>query len=174
MKHDVRRRLQEISSATGQEYGKIVQKLLAIAFLQAGATRLTERSTQGIDLEIELADGRRLALEVKTSQSEKVSFGTKDVKGLCERQREGKTPYLALLGPRGLDDWIFARFVEGELLPNRDYAITALRAYRDAELEGSVREAFAAAVIEHVTAAIAGGQASLDAVLRRNPRFATA
>ena len=174
MKPDVRRRLQEISTAKGQEYGKIVQKLLAIAFLAAGAKRLTERSTQGIDLEIELADGRRLAMEVKTSQSEKVSFGTKDVKGLCERQCEGKTPYLALLGPRTLDDWIFARFVDGEILPNRDYALTALRAYRDADLEDSVREPFAAAVVEHATAAIEGGQAALDAVLRRDPRFATA
>lgn len=174
MKPDVRRRLQEISSATGQEYGKIVQKLLAIAFLAAGAKRLTERSTQGIDLEIELDDGRRLAVEVKTSQSEKVSFGTKDVKGLCERQREGKTPYLALLGPRMLDDWIFARFVEGEILPNRDYALTALRAYRDAVLENTVREAFAAAVIEHATVAIEGGQAALDVVLRGDSRFATA
>jgi Holliday junction resolvase len=174
MKHDVRRRLQEISSAKGQEYGKIVQKLLAIAFLQAGAARLTERSTQGIDLEVELADGRRLALEVKTSQSEKVSFGTKDVKGLCERQSEGKTPYLALLGPRALDNWIFARFVDGEILPNRDYALTALRAYRDTELEDSVREAFAATVVEHATAAIAGGQAALDVLLRRYPRYATA
>jgi Holliday junction resolvase len=174
MKRDVHRRLKEIANAKGQEYGKITQKLLAIAFLEAGAKRLTERSTQGIDLEIELADGRRLALEVKTSQSDKVSFGRKDVTGLTERQREGKTPYLALLGPRALDDWIFARFVEGEILPNKDYALTALRAYRDAELEDSVREAFAAAVVQHATAAIEGGQSGLDAVLRQNPRFAPA
>jgi len=174
MKRDVRSRLEEISRAKGQEFGKIVQKLLAIAFLEAGASRLIERSTQGIDLEIDLADGRRLALEVKTSQSEKVSFGAKDIKGLCERRREGRAPYLALLGPRGLDDWIFARFVDGEILPAKDYALTALRAYRDTDLEDSVRETFAAAVIAHTTAAIEGGQGALDAVVRKHSRFATA
>ena len=174
MKQDVRRRLQEISQAKGQEYGKIVQKLLAIAFCEAGAARLTDRSTQGIDLEVTLAGGRKLALEVKTSQSEKVVFGKKDIKGLCGRKSEGLTPYLALLGPRALDEWIFARFVEGEILPDRCYALTALRAYRDAKLEELVRDAFGAAVVTHATAAIEGGQGALDAVIRRYECFASA
>ena len=59
MKHEVYRRLSELSEVSEKEYGKLIQKLLAIAFCKAGAIRLIERSTQGIDLEVTLPDERR-------------------------------------------------------------------------------------------------------------------
>ena len=62
MRIEVHRRLRDLAERSGQEYGKLVQKLLAIALCECGATRLTERSTQGIDLEVELPGGRSLAL----------------------------------------------------------------------------------------------------------------
>ncbi len=59
MKLEVHQRLSELSAAAGKEYGKLVQKLLAIALLDAGAESLTDRSTQGIDLEATIKGKRR-------------------------------------------------------------------------------------------------------------------
>jgi hypothetical protein len=55
-------------ASTQKEYGKLVQKLLAIALLGAGADSLTDRSTQGIDLEATIR-GKRRAIEVKTTET---------------------------------------------------------------------------------------------------------
>ena len=164
------------------EYGQLVQKLLALAFLEAGATRVTERSTQGIDLEVELADGRRAALEVKTSMAREgqmtgtstVAFGKKDVAGLVAREAEGYEPYLAVLGAGLLDDWIFARYRAGELRAPASCSPTRLRAYRDLALEQLVKDTFVDAVMRHATTAIEGGQGALDEVLGAHPAYSTA
>ncbi len=50
MRLDVHRCLRDLSDRTGKEYGKLVQKLLAIAFLVAEAESVTERWIQVIDL----------------------------------------------------------------------------------------------------------------------------
>ncbi len=54
MRLDVHRRLRDLSDKTGKEYGKLVQKLLAIAFLEAEAESVTDRCVQGIDLDVTL------------------------------------------------------------------------------------------------------------------------
>ena len=174
MRLDVHRRLGEIAAAQGKGYGKLVQKLLAIAFLDAGAERVTERSVQGIDLEVTLAGGRRIALEVKTSEpgaSGDVQFGKKDLQGLVARAEEGYEPYFAVLGNRLLDDWVLAHHLPGELEPNNAYSPTRLRPYRDPELETLVAEAFAEAVGRHAGRAAEGGQGALDEVLRGYDAF---
>jgi hypothetical protein len=154
---EVHRRLRELAAAQGLEHGKLVQKLLALAFLEAGAVRVTDRSTQGIDLEVTLADGRRVALEVKTTQGETLSLGEKDLEGLRARLGEGFVPYVAILGPHLLDDWIFARFTDGEIRPRQAYPPLLLRAAGPFPRAGG-REAFPAAVIAHGAAAASGGQ----------------
>jgi hypothetical protein len=171
MKYDAYGCLLDLSQKCGKEYGKLVQKLLAIAFCEAGATCLTERGIQGIDLEMVLADGRRLALEVKTAQEETVTFGKKDIDGLAARQDGGYLTYFAVLGSRLLDDWIFARYWPDEILAQRDYSLIELCAYRDMDLTNYIREHFAAAVSRHCAAAIEGGQGVLDAVLREYPCY---
>ena len=166
MKHEVHRRLMELSQESDKEYGKLIQKLLAIAFCKAGAVRLIERSTQGIDLEVTLRNKRRIALEVKTAQDESVKFGKKDLDGLASQAEAGLSPYFALLGSQLLDEWILARYYDGEIKPNQQYRLTQLRAYRDRELEDSIRERFDEAVIQYTNLPATKRQAALDQVLR--------
>lgn len=166
MKIETYRRLQDLAAHTAQEYGKLVQKLLAIAFCESGATRVTERSTQGIDLEVVLPDGRSLAFEVKTTLTGEVTFGRKDVKGLEARAAQGLTPYFAVLGRRLVDDWLFARFHAGEVQPERAYSPTRLRPYRDGSLEALIGSPFEEVVTRHAGRATESGQGALDGVLR--------
>ena len=166
MKYEVHRRLMELSQESDKEYGKLIQKLLAIAFCKAGAVRLIERSTQGIDLEVTLRNKRRIALEVKTTQDQSVKFGKKDLDGLASQAEAGLGPYFALLGSQLLDEWILARYYDGEIKPNQQYRLTQLRAYRDGELEDSIRERFDEAVIQYTNLPATKRQAALDQVLR--------
>ena len=166
MKHEVYRRLGELSEASDKEYGKLVQKLLAIAFCKAGAIRLIERSTQGIDLEITLPDKRQIAIEVKTARDQTVKFGKKDLDGLASQIEAGLEPYFAVLGSELLDEWILARYHVGEIRPSQQYRLTQLRAYRDTELENLIREHFEAAVIEYTNLPETNRQGALDEILR--------
>ena len=166
MKYEVHRRLTELSQETDKEYGKLIQKLLAIAFCKAGAARLVERSTQGIDLEVTWPDKRRIALEVKTTLDQSVKFGKKDLDGLASQAEAGLDPYFALLGSQLLDEWILARYYVGEIKANQQYRLTQLRACRDKVLEDSIREYFDEAVIECTNLPATNRQAALDQVLR--------
>ncbi len=166
MKQEVHRRLSELSEASDKEYGKLIQKLLAIAFCKAGAVRLVERSTQGIDLEVSLPDLPPIAVEVKTTQDQSVKFGKKDLDGLASQAEAGLEPYLALLGSQLLDEWILARYYAGEIKPTKQYRLTQLRAYRNKEIENLIREHFDEAVIEYSNLPDENRQAALDEVLR--------
>jgi len=170
MKLEVHERLKTLSGASDKEYGKLVQKLLAIAFLEAGAESLTDRGTQGIDLEL-VIKGKARALEVKTSESGSVSLGKKDLEGLAAREDGGARAYVAVLGNRFLDEWTFARFFKGELQPSQSYSITQLRPYRDHDLERTVAKTFPEAVLKHADAAASRGQTALDQVLASYPAF---
>ena len=166
MKYEVYRRLSELSKVSDKEYGKLIQKLLAIAFCKAGAVRLIERSIQGIDLEVTLPDERRIAVEVKTAQEQSVKFGKKDLDGLASQAEAGLEPYFALLGSQLLDEWILARYYVDEIKPNQQYRLTQLRTYRDKELEESIRQHFDDAVIEYTDLPDTNRQGALDEVLR--------
>ena len=170
MKLEVHQRLSELSAASQKEYGKLVQKLLAIALLEAGGEELTDRSTQGIDLEATFR-GKRRAIEVKTTESGAISLGKKDLEGLAAREAGGARAYVAVLGNRFLDEWTFARFHAGELQPSQSYSITQLRPYREPELERAVLKPFADAVLAHADAAVRGGQHALDAILASHPQY---
>ena len=174
MKYDVYQHLKKLWQESDKEYGKLIQKLLAIAFCKAGAVRLIERSTQGIDLEVTWYGERRIALEVKTTQDKGVRFGKKDLDGLATQDEGGLEPYFALLGSQLLDEWILARYYPGEIKPEQ-YSLTQLRTYRDRELEDSIREYFDEAVIEECPNLPATNrQAALDQVLRTFPGYGTA
>ncbi|HTF86949.1 MAG TPA: hypothetical protein VK843_00975 [Planctomycetota bacterium] len=170
MKLEVHERLTGLSAASAKEYGKLVQKLLAIAFLEAGAESLTDRSTQGIDLELVIRHKSR-AIEVKTSESGSVSLGKKDLEGLAAREEGGAQAYVAVLGNRFLDEWTFARFHKGELQAQQSYSITQLRPYRDHDLEKLIAKTFPEAVLKHADAAASRGQPALDEVLAGYPAY---
>ena len=169
MKLEVHQRLAELSRTADKEYGKLVQKLLALALLEAGAEDLTDRCTQGIDLEATIK-GKRRAIEVKTTETGAISLGKKDLEGLAAKESAGARAYVAALGNRFLDDWTFARFHKGELQPSQSYSITQLRPYREADLERSVSRAFADAVLAHSDAAMRG-QGALDEILKAHPQY---
>jgi len=162
MRLEVHRRLHHICDETGKEYGKLVQKLLAIAFLNAGAQHVIERSIQGIDLEVTF-NGVRLAFEVKTTEDGSARLVKKDLEGLLARSQEGAETYLAVLGTRLLDGWYFARFYPGEFTDQK-YSLTHIRPYRNTTLEQAISEPFATAVLEHASVALRG-QTALNKVL---------
>ncbi len=174
MNFDTHRRLGDLAEATGQEYGKLVQKFLAIAFCESGAHRVTERSTQGIDIEVVLADGRPLAVEVKTTLTGVVTFASGNINGLENSLARGYEPYLAVLGSRLVDDWLLARFWTGEIQANRTYSPNRLRPYRDAALEALLSPLFEQAVVKHGDTAMRDRQGGLDAVMRAYRCYAAA
>jgi hypothetical protein len=165
MKIETRDRLRKLAERRDKEYGKLVQKLLAIAFLEAGATRVVERSVQGIDLEVTI-EARRLALEVKTTESGSIKLGKKDVDGLLARRDEGFEVFVAVLGRELLDEWIIAGFVEGEIPDSKKIETVLLRPYRDSRVETAIADRFEEALAQHLSKAVEeGGQGHLDEVL---------
>jgi hypothetical protein len=153
---------------TGKEYGKLIQKLLAIAVLETGVERLVERSIQGIDLDVRIA-GRRYAFEVKTCEADEIRLGAKDSKGLERQIAEGAAPYVAVLGSGLLDEWNFVRYHPGELPSGKKLSSFRLRPYRDRELERRVRDAFEQVVERHTKTAIYERQPGLDKILEGYP-----
>jgi hypothetical protein len=154
----------------GREYGKLVQKLLAIAFLETDVKKLVERSTQGIDLELEIA-GERYMFEVKTSESDSIRLGPKDLEGLDRCVEEGAKVYLAVLTNGYLEDWILARYTPREFPAGKKLTSFPFRAHRDSDLEGRILTAFNRVVDAHVHTAIAERQSGLDELLHRYPEW---
>lgn len=166
MRHRVHDRLCKLARSHNGEYGKLVQKLLAIAFCEAGVLHLVERSVQGIDLEVRLPDGEEIALEVKTTQGNTVRFKEKDLEGLDNQIKSNKTPYIAVLGSALIDEWIIMRYPRGEIQPESNYLLEQLALYRDTKIEELIKDTFNEAVICH-TPLFDGPQARLDTILRQ-------
>ncbi len=162
------RMLNTIRRTQGREYGKLAQKLLALAFLDAGADRATDRAIQGIDLEIVLGD-RRLALEVKTCEGDRVVVGPKDVDGLDARREEGFETYLAVLGGRRTDSWLLLPVPGTDLKLGSPMEIALLRPFADASLGDLVRGPFEEVLDRHGPVAAADGQAGLNRILDAHP-----
>ena len=168
MNPQTHRMLQDIRSRTGKEYGKLLQKLLGIAFLDSEVERLVDRCTQGIDLEVQLG-GARLAFEVKTSEEDQITLGKKDLEGLQRQLDDGAEAYVAVLGGGLLDSWLFVRYSPGELPSGRKLSTFQLRPYRNRELEERILRPFEEAVARHANTAICERQAGLDRVLEGYP-----
>ncbi|MCD5383491.1 hypothetical protein LR066_01860 [candidate division WOR-3 bacterium] len=90
-----------------REFGKIAQKILAIAFCRL-SFEVKERSSQDVDIEA-VKDDLKYWLEVKTTDKDEVTIGEKDTNGLnqCELLHGGVTGY-AVLKISLLADWIIA------------------------------------------------------------------
>lgn len=89
------------------EFGKIAQKLLAVAFCRL-SFEVKERSVQDVDIEA-VKDDLKYWLEVKTTDKDEVIIGEKDANGLnqCELLHGGVTGY-AVLKIGLMADWIIA------------------------------------------------------------------
>ena len=168
MKPQTHAKLIELREKTGKEYGKLVQKLLAIALLETEVERLVERSIQGIDLDVMIA-GQRYGFEVKTCEEDEIRLGAKDHEGLKRQIAEGAEPYLAVLGGGLLAEWAFVRYHPGELPTGKNLSFFRLRPYRNRELERRVRAAFEQTIERHTTTAIYDRQSGLDKLLDAYP-----
>lgn len=162
------RLLAELRDKTGKEYGKLVQKLLAIALLESEVEGLVDRSTQGIDLEVRIA-GARHAFEVKTSETHQITLAKKDLEGLQRQVDEGAHTYVVVLFGGLLDEWLFVRYAPGELPSGKKLSAFQLRPFRDRELERRVRLPFEHAVEAHANTALIERQPGLDRVLAAYP-----
>jgi hypothetical protein len=158
--------LKELHARHGaREFGKIVQKLLAIGFRLAGFDRVVERGVQGVDVDAVGDPGERYATEVKTTQKDAVPFATKDINGLAARQQDGYHPLLAVLRLAPLSELFL---VHTATLRSGRLQIASLRPYRFHQLERRLQPCFAEAVLEHLEGALTGSQYYLDRILREH------
>lgn len=147
-----------------REFGKQCQKLLAICFHRAGFGHIVERGVQGVDVDAADGAGSRYTTEVKTTLGDAIQFQEKDAVGLTARRADGYAPVLAALRLSPLTDWLLVD--AAGLRPGR-LQLDALRAYRLYDLEVLLRPHFSAVVEEHGEAVLRGGQAHLDAILKK-------
>src|SRR5438445_13347170 len=83
-------RLQRIRKRHPSEFGKVCQILLAISCCRLGFTRVIERSVQGVDIDAsEHTTLPNFSIEVKTTLTDKVQIGQKDIEGLAAKAKDG-------------------------------------------------------------------------------------
>ena len=145
-------------------FGKIAQKLLALAFYDAGFHDFVERGVQGVDLDAANPAGEKYALEVKTTHGETVPISEENIEALKDRARDGYLPVIAVLRMQLLEDWIIAAIPLDQLRPGA-LPLTRLRAYRMRQLEGSICLAFEGVVNRHFSRVLSGGEQYLIKVL---------
>ncbi len=162
--------LQQIRDKFGPGiFGKIAQKLLALAFYEAGFYHIVERGVQGVDIDAATEDITRYALEVKTTKGQSVPVSKENIGALKDRARDGYMPLLAVLRMQMFEDWLFAAVPLERLRPG-SVALSRLRSYRLAGLEASIRPKFEKIVNEHWSNIFARGEHYLIQVLRDKNR----
>lgn len=167
MKSDTFRRLQGLRERYGPGvFGKIAQKLLALAFYDAGFRHVVERAVQGVDIDAAGPGAESYALEVKTTDGDRLTISRENIEALEDRAKDGYVPVIAALRIRLLEDWVFARIPMSQLRPG-SLSLTRLRAYRMKELEALVRPTFATSVDRHFRGALSGGETYLSEALAR-------
>jgi len=166
VKTETYERLRKLRDKYGpQEFGKLCQKFLAIAFQMGGYSHVVERGVQGVDVDAKAGEnGERYAVEVKTTGARSVTLGRKDVEGLRKRKQDGYQPVLAVLRLDRFSDWILAKADTAR--PGTMY-IDSLRIHRLAELEERICPLFDEAVKEHFEGTMREAQSYLDNVLRQ-------
>jgi len=145
-----------------REFGKICQKLLAVACRLAGFEHVVERGVQGVDLDVALLT-ERYATEVKTTEKDSVAFQQKDAEGLASRRQDGYQPLLAVLRLSPFSDW---HLVSIEHLRTGNLLIASLRPYRRRNLEERLTPRFDEGLAAHFDGAWTDSQSYLDRVLR--------
>jgi hypothetical protein len=146
-----------------QEFGKICQKFVAIAFRAAGYAHVVERGVQGVDVDAANGSGEKFALELKTTVKDVVEFKRKDADGLASRSQDGYLPLLGVLRLAPLSDWWLAEAVR--LRPGR-LRVEGLRPYRRRGLEGAIKPFLDDVIEKYFQDTLTGSQAYLDRVLR--------
>ncbi|MFO7773250.1 MAG: hypothetical protein R6V59_04840 [Dehalococcoidia bacterium] len=172
MKVDTYQRLKQIRAKFGPGiFGKIAQKLLALALYEAGFFDIVEREVQGADIDAANMMGKKYALEVKTTDGESIPISRENIEALKDRTKDGYLPVIAAVRIQMFEDWVFANIPLGNLRPG-SLPLSRLRAYRIKDIETSVCPAFEVVVSQHFSGTLARGEEYLRQVLeqRRNER----
>lgn len=143
-----------------REFGKIRQKLLALAFHGGGCGHVVERGFQGVDIDAAW-EQEKWTIEVKTTIGDRVFLAPKDVAGLASRRRDGYRPLLAVLRLSALSDRLIADAVQ---LVAGCHDVELLRPYRQRVLEQRLRPLFDQALETHFDGALPRSQTYLDRV----------
>lgn len=165
MKVDTFQHLQQIRAKFGPGiFGKIAQKLLALALYEAGFFDIVEREVQGADIDATNIMGKKYALEVKTTDGESIPISRENIEALKDRTKDGYLPVIAALRIQMFEDWVFANIPLGNLRPS-SLPFSRLRAYRIKDIGTSVCPAFEVVVNQHFSGVLAGGEHYLSQVL---------
>lgn len=150
-------------------FGKIAQKLLALAFYDAGFRHVVERGVQGVDVDAASSEGEKYTLEVKTTERDTISVSQENLDALRDRAKDGYVPLIAALRLQMLGDWLFAKIPATRLRPG-SIPFARLRAYRIAELETLVCPSFETVVNQHFSSILGQGERYLADLLAQRRR----
>jgi len=157
--------LQQIRDKFGPGvFGKITQKLLALAFYDAGFDHVVEREVQGVDIDAAGGDAGEYALEVKTAEGESVPISRENIDALKDRAKDGYTPVVAALRIKMFEDWIFSGIPLSRLRPG-SIPFSQLQSYRMMELEKLIRPTFEKVVNQHFSNVLTKGKHYLNGIL---------
>jgi len=167
MKPNVFETLRQIRNKHGHgEFGKIAQKLLAIALCRLCFT-VAERAIQGVDIDA-VREDLRYSFEVKTTDKDEITIGEKDIRGLQQRTQDGYKIGFAVLRVSLLSNWVLA---SGDNILPGTVRIGRFKTQSILPLEEEVNEAFSVAVQEYgrdiLSADKGQGQMVADRILSR-------
>lgn len=145
------------------EFGKIAQKLLAIAFCRL-CFEVKERSVQDVDIEA-VQNDLKYWLEVKTTDKDEVIIEEKDANGLsqCELLHGGLAGY-AILKISLLSDWIIA--LSGNIRPGA-VRVGRFSSRRILPLEDDINKVFPPIVKEFGNQILSAGKGKAQFVTSR-------
>jgi len=146
-----------------QEFGKLCQKFLAIAFLNAGYNHVIERTIQGVDIDVANKKGEKYSIEVKTTITEYITFKEKDLIGLKSREKDGYQSILAILRLTRFSNWIF---VKANQLNSGTSYVDIFRPHRLKRLENFINPLFENIVQMHFEGTFNNGQEYLSNILK--------
>ena len=116
-----------------RKFGKHCQKILALAFKEAGYTVEIEKE---INAERE---NERYVIKVRTTTADFINYNQKSVEKFRHKKEDGYLPMLAVLQLDRFGDWFFAK---ADTLRAGSLYIDSLRAYRLRELEKEISPIF--------------------------------
>lgn len=145
-----------------REFGKIGQKLLALAFRAGGCEHVVERGVQGVDIDAAWGAVKYTA-EIKTTKQVVVHLAAKDIIGLASRRADGYHPLLGVLRLAPLADWLI---VDATALTTGTIPIDLLRPLRCRTLEDRLRPLFDTVLESHFERTLLEAQGYLDRTLR--------
>lgn len=167
MKRNTFNRLKKIRNKFGsQQFGKIVQKLLALSFYEMGYTHIVERGVQGVDIDIKGKEGKKYAIEVKTTNKSSINLSYDNIQALRNRAKDSYSPVIAVLRLRIFDNWILANPPSSEISTG-NILIDRLRAYRMISLESNLEPVFDNIVEKHFEETLKRGESYLKDQLNR-------